>query len=145
MMQVWGIIRPISHRCSPTFPHDLGVADRSSPQVAKVARGGPTTWISANCISVTAHQPCIIGRNYLLELQKILRWITANSITTIKMLRPRITRALPTLRRSIHRLPPLEKFQDGIPGLFTPGGFRIAWTEYQSLMLEKLNALTVGA
>ena len=61
------------------------------------------------------------------------------------MLRPRIIRALPTLRRSIHRLPPLEKFQEGIPGLLTQDGFRIAWTEYQGLMLEKLNALTVGA
>ncbi|KFY28159.1 hypothetical protein V493_03069 [Pseudogymnoascus sp. VKM F-4281 (FW-2241)] len=61
------------------------------------------------------------------------------------MLRPRVIRALPTLRRSIHRLPPLEKFQEGIPGLLTQDGFRIAWTEYQGLMLEKLNALTVGS
>jgi hypothetical protein len=66
------------------------------------------------------------------------------SIITINMLRPRIVRALPSLRRSIHRLPPLEQFQNGIPGLLTPDGFRIAWTEYQGMMLEKLNALTVG-
>jgi hypothetical protein len=38
----------------------------------------------------------------------------------------------------------MEKFQEGIPGLFTPDGFRIAWTEYQGMMLEKLNALTAG-
>lgn len=55
-----------------------------------------------------------------------------------------IPRLVPLQRRSIHQLPPLEQFQDGIPGLMTPDGFRIAWTEYQSLMLEKLNALTAG-
>ena len=60
------------------------------------------------------------------------------------MLRPRIARALPSMRRSIHRLPPMEQFENGIPGLFTADGFRIAWTEYQGMMLEKLNALTAG-
>ncbi|KAI9732062.1 MAG: hypothetical protein M1818_007657 [Claussenomyces sp. TS43310] len=68
------------------------------------------------------------------------------------MLRQRFPRAVlsaPRLaapqRRSIHHLPPLDHFRDGIPGLFTPEGFRIAWTEYQGLMLEKLNALTAGS
>lgn len=60
------------------------------------------------------------------------------------MLRPRLPRIAVSLRRSLHRLPPLEQFENGIPGLFTKDGFRIAWTEYQGLMLEKLNALTAG-
>jgi Fe-Mn family superoxide dismutase len=38
----------------------------------------------------------------------------------------------------------MEHFQNGIPGLLTPEGFRLAYTDYQTLMLEKLNALTAG-
>jgi hypothetical protein len=41
-------------------------------------------------------------------------------------------------------VPPLDHFRNGIPGLFTPEGFQLAYTDYQSLMLEKLNALTAG-
>ena len=48
------------------------------------------------------------------------------------------------MRRSIHKLPSLPQFEEGIDGLLTKDGFRIAWTEYQGMMLEKLNALTVG-
>jgi Fe-Mn family superoxide dismutase len=64
------------------------------------------------------------------------------------MLRPRILPRIAlsprSFRRSIHRLPPLEQFEEGIPGLFTPDGFRVAWTEHQTLMIDKLNALTAG-
>jgi Fe-Mn family superoxide dismutase len=38
----------------------------------------------------------------------------------------------------------MEHFQNGIPGLYTSDGFRLAYTDYQGLMLEKLNALTAG-
>lgn len=62
-------------------------------------------------------------------------------------LRPQVaraSRAAPSMRRSIHKLPSLPQFEEGIDGLLTKDGFRIAWTEYQGMMLEKLNALTVG-
>ncbi|KAK3941537.1 Manganese/iron superoxide dismutase [Diplogelasinospora grovesii] len=48
------------------------------------------------------------------------------------------------LRRSMHYLPPLDEISNGVPGLLSPEGFDIAWTQYQTLMLEKLNALTAG-
>lgn len=35
-------------------------------------------------------------------------------------------------------------FTGGIPGLFSDAGFDIAWTQYQHLMIEKLNVLTSG-
>jgi Fe-Mn family superoxide dismutase len=48
-------------------------------------------------------------------------------------------------RRSIHHVPQLpHDYSEGVPNLMSPGGFSIAWTEYMKLMVEKLNALTVG-
>jgi superoxide dismutase len=48
-------------------------------------------------------------------------------------------------RRSIHHVPELpHDYSQGVPNLMSPGGFSIAWTEYMKLMVEKLNALTVG-
>ncbi|KAI9829505.1 MAG: hypothetical protein M1819_006325 [Sarea resinae] len=50
--------------------------------------------------------------------------------------------------RRIHHVPPLthdEAFKkDGVPGLLSAEGFDIAWTQYQGLMVEKLNLLTGG-
>lgn len=58
------------------------------------------------------------------------------------------TRLQPPSRRSIHHVPPLtydETFKrEGIPGLLTDHGYRIAWTEYQALLVHKLNELTAG-
>lgn len=48
-------------------------------------------------------------------------------------------------RRSLHNVPQLpHDYSEGVPNLMSPGGFNIAWTEYMKLMVEKLNALTVG-
>ena len=48
-------------------------------------------------------------------------------------------------RRRIHHVPKLEHdFTDGVPNLMSPGGFAIAWTDYMSLTIDKLNALTAG-
>jgi hypothetical protein len=61
---------------------------------------------------------------------------------------PRIGRSLTLrpFRRSLHQVPPLahDFSNEGIPGLLGPAGFDMAWTQYQSLMVEKLNSLTVG-
>lgn len=58
---------------------------------------------------------------------------------------PRIGRALKTPHRSLHKVPLLtHDFSNGVPGLLSPAGFNIAWTQYQSLMVEKLNTLTDG-
>jgi superoxide dismutase, Fe-Mn family len=49
------------------------------------------------------------------------------------------------MRRSIHHLPPLPNdFREGVPGLLSAEGFDMAWTQYMTLMLDKLNALTAG-
>lgn len=54
-------------------------------------------------------------------------------------------RPSPTARRSIHQVPALaHDYSDGVPSLMSPGGFATAWTNYMTLVVEKLNALTAG-
>jgi hypothetical protein len=47
-----------------------------------------------------------------------------------------------------HRLPALPHdeiySEHGVDGLLSPEGYDLAWTQYQSMMIEKLNLLTVG-
>jgi superoxide dismutase, Fe-Mn family len=62
----------------------------------------------------------------------------------VTMLRPRLPRLAASLRRSLHNVPRIAHTEDGIPGLYTPQGIYVAWTEYQGLMIDKLNALTAG-
>ncbi|KAI9171246.1 superoxide dismutase [Paramyrothecium foliicola] len=47
-------------------------------------------------------------------------------------------------RRLIHHVPtlPHDYSQEGVPNLMSPAGFSLAWKEYMTLMVEKLNALT---
>ncbi|KID90324.1 superoxide dismutase [Metarhizium guizhouense ARSEF 977] len=48
-------------------------------------------------------------------------------------------------RRSLHQVPTLpHDYSQGVPNLMSPGGFAIAWSDYMTLMVEKLNALTAG-
>ncbi|KAF6803398.1 superoxide dismutase [Colletotrichum sojae] len=48
-------------------------------------------------------------------------------------------------QRSLHYLPTLDHdFSEGVPGLLSADGFDMAWNQYMSLMLEKLNALIAG-
>lgn len=65
------------------------------------------------------------------------------------MLRPRLPRAGNVLRsfqkRGLRTLPMLNHdFSNGVPGLLSAAGYDMAWTQYQSLMIQKLDALTVG-
>lgn len=71
------------------------------------------------------------------------------------MLRPRLRvprlafglgmRPMVNVRRSIHSVPELpHDYSQGVPNLMSSGGFSLAWTQYMTLMVEKLNALTVG-
>lgn len=54
-------------------------------------------------------------------------------------------RAVANSRRSLHHVPLLQHdYSQGVPNLMSAGGFSLAWTEYMKLMVEKLNALTVG-
>lgn len=49
--------------------------------------------------------------------------------------------------RRIHHVPtlPHDYAEGGVPNLMSPGGFAIAWSDYMSLMVEKLNGLTAGS
>ncbi|KAG6040690.1 hypothetical protein E4U41_007421 [Claviceps citrina] len=48
-------------------------------------------------------------------------------------------------RRSLHHVPELRHdFSAGVPDLMTRHGFALCWTDYMTLMVEKLNALTAG-
>ncbi|CAG9938276.1 unnamed protein product [Clonostachys rosea f. rosea IK726] len=72
------------------------------------------------------------------------------------MLRPRLRvprvsasiglQAAANARRSFHQVPRLrhDYTESGVPNLMSPAGFSIAWSDYMSLAIEKLNALTVG-
>lgn len=71
--------------------------------------------------------------------------------TMLRPALPRIGRSLRIgqsnriFRRYLHSVPPLPfEFKDGVPGLLSPAGFDMAWTQYQTLMVEKLNTLTAG-
>ncbi|KAI0175608.1 manganese and iron superoxide dismutase [Hypoxylon sp. FL1284] len=67
------------------------------------------------------------------------------------MLRPRL-RILGASRlwrpaisaRSLHNVPGLYQFKtsEGVPGLLSPAGFAMSWTQYMQFVIEKLNALT---
>jgi superoxide dismutase, Fe-Mn family len=47
-----------------------------------------------------------------------------------------------------HQIPALphdETYAEhGVDGLLSPEGFDLAWTQYQSMMIEKLNIMTMG-
>ena len=45
--------------------------------------------------------------------------------------------------RRLHTLPRLPVSAEGIPGLYSPSGFRVAWTDYQQFVLNKLNRVIV--
>ncbi|KAK3053116.1 hypothetical protein LTR09_005742 [Extremus antarcticus] len=52
-------------------------------------------------------------------------------------------------RRKLHNVPDLAQYDDsfkrnGVPGLWSPIGFQIAWTQYQHMVVRKLNELTSG-
>ncbi|KAI1804129.1 hypothetical protein F4811DRAFT_300045 [Daldinia bambusicola] len=68
------------------------------------------------------------------------------------MLRPRLRiprasrlwRPAAVWTRPLHSVPTLEGVEasEGIPGLLSDGGFDFAWTQYQDLVIQRLNALT---
>ncbi|KAI7630709.1 hypothetical protein KC322_g22963, partial [Hortaea werneckii] len=73
------------------------------------------------------------------------RAIAAPSRTTIAS----SSRFLSTTRPLFRRDPPKLAHQDsftthGIPDLLSPEGFKIAWIDYQQLMVDKLDDLTAG-
>lgn len=49
-------------------------------------------------------------------------------------------------QRSVHYVPQLRHdFNEGVPGLLSADGYDMAWTQYMTLMIDKLNALTAGS
>lgn len=48
-------------------------------------------------------------------------------------------------RRSLHTVPLLpHDYSQGVPNLMSPGGFALAWTDYMTVTLDKLNAMIAG-
>lgn len=54
--------------------------------------------------------------------------------------------AVASTKSLLHTVPklPHDYAEGGVPNLMSPGGFAVAWTDYMTLMTEKLNALTAG-
>ncbi|KAI0482364.1 Manganese/iron superoxide dismutase [Xylariaceae sp. FL0804] len=50
--------------------------------------------------------------------------------------------------RGLHHMPPLSQFtkarEEGVPELLSPNAFELAWTQYQSFIIQKLNEMTAG-
>ncbi|ROT36799.1 superoxide dismutase [Sodiomyces alkalinus F11] len=61
---------------------------------------------------------------------------------------PRLRVLAPQLasqQRSLHSVPKLDHdYSEGVPGLFSPDGFHMAWTQQMTYTLDKLNALVAG-
>ncbi|PYH42672.1 mitochondrial 37S ribosomal protein mS42 [Aspergillus saccharolyticus JOP 1030-1] len=77
--------------------------------------------------------------NRLLRPQPALR--AASSLTQ------KSVSALPRIQsRAIHRVPQLafqEQYEkEGVPGFLSPEAYDFSWTQYQSLLVDKLNLLT---
>jgi len=74
--------------------------------------------------------------------------LSSKASSSAIMLRPCLPRAgslLKPFRRGLRTLPRLSHdFEAGVPGLLSPAGFDMAWTQHQSLMIQKLDNLTVG-
>lgn len=58
---------------------------------------------------------------------------------------PSLSAGFNAARRSLHSVPALpHDYSQGVPNLMSAGGFAIAWTDYMTLMLDKLNAMVAG-
>lgn len=58
------------------------------------------------------------------------------------------TSALRFQTRALHRIPQLQHDayykENGIPEFMSPEAFDFSWTQYQTLLVDKLNLLTQG-
>jgi len=74
------------------------------------------------------------------------RAIAAPSRTTLASSPNRfLSTTRPLQRRDPPKLAHQDRFtRDGIPGLLSPEAFKIAWIDYQRLMVEKLDEITAG-
>lgn len=58
------------------------------------------------------------------------------------------TSALRFQARGLHRIPQLQHDayykENGVPEFMSPEAFDFSWTQYQTLLVEKLNLLTQG-
>ncbi len=117
---------------------------RSSPSLEALPE--PALWHMYACLKVEA--PSKFHSSRPDRTFEIFRTRTGNTIILSTMLRPLLPRTrhgLRAFRRSLHSVPMLNSaFNDGVPGLLSPAGFDIAWTQYQSLMVDKLNNLVAG-
>ncbi|CAO2649016.1 Nn.00g099650.m01.CDS01 [Neocucurbitaria sp. VM-36] len=60
----------------------------------------------------------------------------------------RASSRIPSFARTLYAVPTLENHvelqQNGVPGLLTPKGFKVAYTDYQQHMIDELNESTAG-
>lgn len=58
------------------------------------------------------------------------------------------TSALRSQTRALHRIPQLQHDayykENGVPEFMSPEAFDFSWTQYQTLLVDKLNLLTQG-
>lgn len=74
--------------------------------------------------------------------------IRSTSINTLILQRTIPSFVSSQQRRNAHAVPRVrdevvdEKLKaEGIPGLFSPGAYNVAWTEYQQFMVDRLNTI----
>ncbi|KAI8310323.1 37S ribosomal protein S26 [Colletotrichum sp. SAR11_59] len=65
--------------------------------------------------------------------------------STLRIPRMSVAARVVRQQRSVHYVPQLRHdFNEGVPGLLSADGYDMAWTQYMTLMIDKLNALTAG-
>ena len=129
------------------FPYHLVPLDWEGTRV----EGAPIL-IFRPRVGFTRPMPRIPGfHNFVSRLQPNLLKSSDGQyhrLLTMSLLRPglpRIGRSIRQFQRSLHYVPGLpHDFKDGIPEFLSPAAFDIAWTQYQGLMVQKLNMLTAG-
>lgn len=116
----------------PRAAHPSGaMITRPSAQPLRAVSKAP--WVCPSCVSLPCrkHPPCADDHN---------------QARTPPFFRQTLRHA--QQRRALYNVPRLnfhEHFEkNGINGLFSPNGYALGWTAYQSLMVQKLNELTAG-
>uniref|UniRef100_L2FT36 Superoxide dismutase n=1 Tax=Colletotrichum fructicola (strain Nara gc5) TaxID=1213859 RepID=L2FT36_COLFN len=65
--------------------------------------------------------------------------------STLRIPRMSVAARVVRQQRSVHYVPQLRHdFNEGVPGLLSADGYDMAWTQYMTLMIDKLNALTAA-
>lgn len=98
--------------------------------------------------STTTLRLCDSATLHLHTMAMAMRWLGRPSARTAAFRSVARPSRPWTGRRNRHTAPTLDNHlalqQKGVPRLFTPQAFKLAYTEYEQLMVDELNECTAG-